>query len=73
MEKHYSLKEAASLAGVSYSRAWHTYAYKRLGWPQRVGKTLVLSEDDLAALKTYIANNGDAHVEQADGRSVQSV
>lgn len=73
MEKHYSLKEAASLVGVSYSRAWHLYAYGRLGWPCRVGKTLVLSENDLAALKIYIANNGDAHVEQADGRSVSGV
>ena len=30
---------------------WHAYAYGRLPWPRRVGRTFVLDSDDLAALQ----------------------
>ena len=49
----YSLGEAARLVGRSYSQCWHAYAYGRVRWPRRVGRSFVLDEDDLAALQGF--------------------
>lgn len=49
----YSLGEAAQVLGRSYSQCWHVYAYGKLRWPRRVGRTFVLNGDDLAALQQF--------------------
>lgn len=64
--KHYSLHEAAEAIGQSYSRCWHAYAYKRLPPPLRVGRTFVLTEDDLAVLKQHLAETGVGKVTRHD-------
>jgi hypothetical protein len=57
----YSLGEAAQVLGRSYSQCWHAYAYGKLRWPRRVGRTFVLDGDDLAALQAYFK------IERKDG------
>lgn len=75
MSEQYSLKQAAEMVGASYSQVWHIYAYRKLQWPRRVGKTFVLNEADLVALKKYLNNPqaGEHHAGPADGRTVQGV
>ncbi|WP_171472656.1 hypothetical protein [Frigoriglobus tundricola] len=76
-EKHYGLHEAAAAIGQSYSRCWHAYAYKRLPPPLRVGRTFVLTDDDLAALKEHLAyqnNRKESHHESVSRtRNIQIV
>lgn len=69
----FSLSEAAAALGVSYSRCWHVYAYKRLPAPRRVGRTFVLTDDDIAALKTCLESGRkeDKHGPHDDDRRVQ--
>lgn len=64
--KHYSLHEAAEAIGQSYSRCWHAYAYKRLPSPLRVGRTFVLTDDDLAVLKEHLAEQGEGKASRHD-------
>ncbi len=73
MAVQYSLKEAAKIIGVSYSRAWHAYAYGRLAWPRRVGKMFILDESEVKNLRTHLDNltKGEHHVPVTDGRTVQ--
>lgn len=68
IEKHYSLHEAAVAIGQSYSRCWHAFAYKRLPSPIRVGRTFVLTDADLAALKEHLSGqrNGEEMQHDAD-------
>lgn len=66
IEKHYSLHEAAAAIGQSYSRCWHAYAYKRLPSPLRVGRTFVLTDDDLAALKEHLSGQSNGEEKQHD-------
>jgi hypothetical protein len=58
-EKQYSLSEAAAAIGESYSRCWHAYADKKLPLPRRVGRTFVLTDDDIAALKSCLRDQGE--------------
>lgn len=55
----YTLHEAAAAIGQSYSRCWHAFAYKRLPSPLRVGRTFVLTDDDLTALKVHLTRQGE--------------
>jgi hypothetical protein len=57
-KKQYSLTEAAAAIGESYSRCWHAFAYKKLPPPRRVGRTFVLTDDDIAALKICLRAQG---------------
>jgi hypothetical protein len=58
------LNEAAAAIGQSYSRCWHAYAYKRLPPPLRVGRTFVLTEDDLTTLKEHLAGQSNGEKRQ---------
>ena len=73
---HYSLGEAAQVLGRSYSQCWHVYAYGRLRWPRRVGRTFVLDSDDLAALQAYFKierKDGDCEPLANNDRRVSSL
>lgn len=72
---HYSLGEAAQVLGRSYSQCWHAYAYGRLRWPRRVGRTFVLDNGDLAELQAYfqIEIKDVDHEPIANDRSVSSL
>lgn len=65
-EKHYSLHEAAVAIGQSYSRCWHAFAYKRLPSPIRVGRTFVLTDADLVALKEHLSGQRNGEEKQHD-------
>lgn len=75
MTVQFSLKEAAKIIGVSYSRVWHAYAYGRLPWPLRVGKMFILDESDVKNLRTHLDNSakGEHYVPVTDGQTVQGV
>ncbi len=71
---HYSLGEAAQVLGRTYSQCWHVYAYGKLRWLRRVGRTFVLDQDDLACLQAYFQGERKDvdHEPVADDRSVSS-
>lgn len=51
----HTLRDAATALGETYSRVWHAYAYGKLPRPARVGRTFVLTESDLIALRGHFA------------------
>jgi hypothetical protein len=69
---YYTLGEAARLLGRSYSQCWHVFAYGRLRWPRRVGRSFILDNDDLAALTAYFNGDGDREGREPVAPSEQS-
>lgn len=61
--EQYSLAEAARLLGRSYSQCWHVFAYGRVRWPRRIGRTFVLDSSDLAALEAFFKQDGKSLVQ----------
>ena len=54
MQMH-TINEVAKMMGETYSRVWHAYAYGRVPVPVRVGRTFVLTDDDIARLQAYFS------------------
>ena len=51
--QHYSLADAARLAGVSYGKVWYYLVTGRLSQPERVGRTRVLTLEDVEAVRRF--------------------
>ena len=65
----HTINDVAKMIGETYSRVWHAYAYGRVPVPLRVGRTFILTENDIVRLRAYFGGDRRKKTPKEAGRT----